>query len=696
MPLTKGPALTVDPAIAAVTPYMQAPPIPATAPGPQMRAALTWLAGLLQQLEQCIVPDGLEQLTAMQAQIDAFAVRVSLVGQVKAGKTALANCLIGHPELLPSDVNPWTSVVTSVHINTQKPRDHRAVFSFFSQSEWDNMVNIGGRLGEIAQRAAFDAEFTQVQAQITALQAATEKRLGRNFKYLLGSSHNFSGFSADLIKRYVCLGDDDATAEGRFADMTKSADLFIDDPQYPLPLVIRDTPGVNDPFLVRETVTLENLSQSDLCVIVLSAHQTFTSVDVVLIRILLALDHQQIILFVNRIDELDDPAAQIVQIDAHIRDTLADQGLPRDLPVIFGSALWANAQIAGPDAQTLGPSVARLQKLASDRLAQSGIAISAGLHKTQDLSGLGELQRMIDARSVSAVGAPFVTMLRQRALNLCQQSQVLMQQSLQDISPITPDLDPAALNDAMQALAQKANAACLRAHKECSDKIAFDMSAAYREFIFAETRALNGLLDRGGKISDWAPQTDGLRRNLNAAYREFNTTGLAAVQALFTAAATEVAALYAAVLRDQNQVFAVKPPRAQPARIPTGLMRSLSIDVTSGWLDTWFTTKVNKTAFAKRLSAIVAEDMKATIKQMHAAYVDTFIAAARQQLDDFLNGHFQTLVNLAALDADQDRAEMRRKLGLDAEINKRLAALAQITAALHQGPDPMSSFGAGQ
>jgi hypothetical protein len=80
--------------------------------GAQLRDRLSWLAAQLQGLEQCVVPDGLARLTALQAQIATFQVRVSLVGQVKAGKTALANSMIGKPDLLPSDVNPWTSVVT--------------------------------------------------------------------------------------------------------------------------------------------------------------------------------------------------------------------------------------------------------------------------------------------------------------------------------------------------------------------------------------------------------------------------------------------------------------------------------------------------------------------------------------------------------------------------------------------------------
>jgi hypothetical protein len=515
--------------------------------------------------------------------------------------------------------------------------------------------------------------------------------LGKNFKYLLGNSHCFDGFSADLVKRYVCLGDDDIDAEGRFADLTKSADLYIDDPRYPLPMVIRDTPGVNDPFLVRETVTLDNLAQSDICVIVLSAHQSFTSVDIALIRILLALKHDQIVLFVNRIDELHDPAPQIAEIDAYIRETLVDQGLPHDLPIIFGSALWANATIAGSGPETLGPSTQRLHLLIKDRLAKGGSSTPAlgsaqsNLTKTSDLSGLGELQRVIDEKAAQAVGAPFVDALRMQALALCQQSAVLMRQSLNETSPIRADLDVTAINQTMAKMVRQIDQDYARLARDCAEHILFDISAAYREFIFAETRALNTVLDNDGKITDWTPDTDKLRRALNKAYRHFSENGHVSVQAIFDKAAQDIADLYGAILRDQNQLFAVKPPAAKPARMPTSLMQSMTIDVTTGWLDAWFTRKVNKSAFAKRLSAIVADEMKQTIKDMQEIYIVDFVETAQRQLADFIDGHFTTLHNLAALDDDTHRAAQRRKFGLDSEISKRLIALAQIETTLSQG-----------
>ena len=55
---------------------------------------------------------------------------VTMIGQVKAGKTSLVNAMVGWPDLLPADVNPWTSVVTSLHMNPKsKTSDNCASFT---------------------------------------------------------------------------------------------------------------------------------------------------------------------------------------------------------------------------------------------------------------------------------------------------------------------------------------------------------------------------------------------------------------------------------------------------------------------------------------------------------------------------------------------------------------------------------------
>ena len=56
------------------------------------------------------------QSERMSRQLKRFEPSVTIIGQIKSGKTSLVNALIGAPDLLPTDVNPWTSVVTSLHL----------------------------------------------------------------------------------------------------------------------------------------------------------------------------------------------------------------------------------------------------------------------------------------------------------------------------------------------------------------------------------------------------------------------------------------------------------------------------------------------------------------------------------------------------------------------------------------------------
>src|SRR3546814_15588565 len=47
-----------------------------------------------------------------------------------------------------------------------------------------------------------------------------------------------------------------------------------------------DTPGTNDPFLVRDEITRRALENADIYIVVLTARQALSSADVALLRIL--------------------------------------------------------------------------------------------------------------------------------------------------------------------------------------------------------------------------------------------------------------------------------------------------------------------------------------------------------------------------------------------------------------------------
>mgnify|MGYP001800624505 CR=1 FL=1 len=59
----------------------------------------------------------IERTRKLQVRLGEFEPAITMIGQVKAGKTSLVNAMIGRPALLPADVNPWTSVVTSLHLD---------------------------------------------------------------------------------------------------------------------------------------------------------------------------------------------------------------------------------------------------------------------------------------------------------------------------------------------------------------------------------------------------------------------------------------------------------------------------------------------------------------------------------------------------------------------------------------------------
>jgi hypothetical protein len=128
----------------------------------------------------------------LATQLDAIEPSITMIGQVKAGKTSLVNAMCGLPDLLPADVNPWTSVVTSLHLSPTGFQDTtRASFTFFGEDEWSRLVNRGGRIGELASRAGADDELEKVRAQLNEMREKSRQRLGKKFEMLLGQEHEY-------------------------------------------------------------------------------------------------------------------------------------------------------------------------------------------------------------------------------------------------------------------------------------------------------------------------------------------------------------------------------------------------------------------------------------------------------------------------------------------------------------------------
>ena len=278
--------------------------------------------------------------------LDDWTARIAAIGQVKAGKSSMLNALIGDIGFLPSDVNPWTSVVTNMRVNIPGDPHCGACFEFFDESSWNRIINGDPRVRKAAEKhlPGFDPEILREQTE--EMRRFAKRRLGDSFTKMLGSRHEYDLLSAELLESYVCAGPgiaeaDAETAVGRYSAITKVANLYLQSDEYAVPTIITDTPGVNDPFLVRDEFTCQSLDQSDIFLIMLSAHQALTPVDVALIRMLALQGKKDIIIFVNRVDELEGPSDRAASVIADVRERLQEVVPGRYFPILFGSAYWA-------------------------------------------------------------------------------------------------------------------------------------------------------------------------------------------------------------------------------------------------------------------------------------------------------------------------------------------------------------------
>ena len=286
---------------------------------------------------------------------------IAVVGQIKAGKSSFVNALIRQPGLLPTDVNPWTTAVTNLRFRQAGPNGVEAVFSFFSEEEWDKLAQGGGRLRELTERLVPGFEPALLRHQVLMLKARAAKRLGAEYLQLVGRSRQYPRLSRDTLLHYVCSGNPDSNgAEGRYSEVTRSADVYLTSGPFAFPVTVIDTPGTNDPFLVRDEVTRAALDQADITLVLLTAHQPLSDTDVSLLRILRGLHKERIIIVINRIDELADPARDSAEIVGYVRQRLTQEFPGSNIPIVPGSARWgASAHDTLPGSNIEQDSLAR-------------------------------------------------------------------------------------------------------------------------------------------------------------------------------------------------------------------------------------------------------------------------------------------------------------------------------------------------
>jgi signal recognition particle receptor subunit beta len=306
-----------------------------------------------QALSTLVEPAGQTLIREATGTLDSQAFRVVVVGQIKSGKSSFINALARQPLLLPADVTPWTTAITNLHFAKAGPGNYAAAFHFFSDEEWRELAEGGGPIRDLTQRLVPGFDASKLRRHVDALKQRASGRLGPEFADLLGGIHYFENVDRNLLLHYVCSGEFSADAQvpalGKYADITKRADLYLDSGPFDFPVTITDTPGTNDPFLIRDEITRRTLKSADLFIVVLSARQPLSDSDLALLRLMHGLNKDRIVAFVNRIDDFSDVSYDLAEVLIYVEKKLQAEFPGASIPVIAGSAAWANCALV-PDA----------------------------------------------------------------------------------------------------------------------------------------------------------------------------------------------------------------------------------------------------------------------------------------------------------------------------------------------------------
>ena len=593
-----------------------------------LSSSICEMQSALQNLKELAESNTQRRIERLDRQIVGFEPSVTMIGQIKSGKTSLVNAMIGMPDLLPADVNPWTSVVTSLHLHPEDAGiEERASFQFFDTEEWDRLVSGGGRMGELASRAGADAELDKIKEQVAQMRRKSRERLGRKFEMLLGQRRDYGYIDKELIERFVCLGDDfdadthtsNSDDQGRFADITKSADLAMSSNVFPIRMCIRDTPGVNDTFMMREQITIRSIRDSRICVVVLSAHQALSSTDLALIRLITNVKSRDVVIFVNRVDELSDPQAQIPQIQSSIEATLKRHKGPEDAQLVFGSALWANYALNGNIDQLPAASQLALlnwqgaqenQITADDRLLiNSEIAFRA--------SGVADLQRAIARRIVEGPGASLLQKVSASGQNLASGLAAANRIKVRmEVSSARPELAPHEAREALTAIMTEQRTALVSVYDALMTTSQDRMKRAQDSFVERATVSLVNHLESNGDQSSWTYDPTGLRVLLSSAQRVLSRKSRSGFDEILGATIERLKQHYVRSFGAIAEGIEISPPHAPRVPPPVSLGRTIALDLSASWWKRWWLQRRGYEAYAQSFRDLIQSETDPIVSEL--------------------------------------------------------------------------------
>lgn len=251
------------------------------------KTALHLLLTAIENLKQAVeIPRLSERLNAIPERLENQRFSIGITGVMNAGKSTMLNALLGQ-EVLGTSVVPETANLTLI----KYAKNPYAVVNFWNTKEWSKIEEGANSLKSLE---AFVKE--------------SRAHFGETFNTLVTPKGESQSISVEDLALYTSAKHSD-----KKCNLVKSVELYTDLKFVQDGVQIVDTPGLDDPVVQREEITLEYLSECDLMIHLMNAAQAATQKDVdFIIDALLYRNVARLLIVITRIDAIKEKELQEV------------------------------------------------------------------------------------------------------------------------------------------------------------------------------------------------------------------------------------------------------------------------------------------------------------------------------------------------------------------------------------------------
>ena len=636
--------------------------------------------------------------------------RIAGIGQVKAGKSTFLSALIDKPGFLPSEVNPWTAVITNLHFGHPDDPEEGGVFHFFAEDDWLRIIEGNAETRELAQDLlpGFDSE--TLREQVETMRARAKQRLGNFYSVLLGGSHKYDRVTREMLDRYVCTGGElekSSQRTGRYSDITERADIYLPKGRWAIPAVVTDTPGVNDPFLVRDEFTCRSLLNSEIFILILSAHQALTDVDIALVRMVAEHPDKQILVVINRIDELDEFATTAPKVKDDVAKRLVALAPDTIVEVVLASAAWAEMLTGEGAPKEEIAEIANTEEMSQYLRGHYGAVPADPEERLWHASGLKHVGEAIE-RAINGGGGRRILQEQSQALGslianirnhlkTARHNAVRMKKKMQTDGAYSEAAQLTIKDQAVEAekLAEDLSEKFAQIRVARDELVDNSWRSARREldlivveFIDRQSDGLRQIIKGQQADRTFGLETDGLRLQLEERARESYRVARQNLDLFLDKSSDEIQQMTASLFGDEafnTSLCALPHDTVMPIVAETTKTLTLDLVTSRGWRF-WANSRMNEAEALRALKEVIRSEFYASVESMSGLVHEALVARGFEALR-----RVESMTEAMIKAARQRGGEMSPSAnGLDqkqlvqkfetsiAEIDQKLASLSEI------------------